>query len=64
MSSKTVFSKGIFHGLPTFTHHDGKKLTVIATGTNGISGSTMVKVLSEAPERHEKVYALSWRLAT
>lgn len=29
MSSQTVFSKDIFHGLPTFPEHDGKKLTAI-----------------------------------
>jgi hypothetical protein len=42
MSSQTVFLKGIFHGLPTFPQHNGKKLTAIVTGANGISGSTMV----------------------
>jgi nucleoside-diphosphate-sugar epimerase len=59
--SQTVISKGIFHGLPTFPQHDGKKLRIIVTGANGISGSAMVKVLSEAPERWEKIYALSRR---
>lgn len=61
MSSQTIVSKGIFHGLPTFPEYDGKKLTAIVTGANGISGSAMVKVLSEAPERWDKIYALSRR---
>jgi hypothetical protein len=61
MASQTVVSKGIFHGLPTFPEHDGKKLSIIVTGANGISGSAMVKVLSEAPERWNKIYALSRR---
>ena len=64
MSSQTVVSKGIFHGLPTFPHLDGKKLTAIVTGANGISGTAMVKVLSESPQRWDKIYALSRRPAT
>ena len=64
MSSETVLSKGIYHGLPTFPRYDGDKLTAIVTGANGISGSAMVKVLSESPERWHKIYALSRRPAT
>jgi hypothetical protein len=64
MASQTVVSKGIFHGLPTFPEYDGKKLSIIVTGANGISGSAMVKVLSEAPERWDKIYALSRRPGT
>ncbi|EXJ68547.1 uncharacterized protein A1O5_08340 [Cladophialophora psammophila CBS 110553] len=59
--SQTVVSKGIFHGLPTFPDYEGKKLRIIVTGANGISGSAMTKVLTEAPERWEKIYALSRR---
>ncbi|OAL40697.1 hypothetical protein AYO20_00433 [Fonsecaea nubica] len=59
--SQTVVSKGIFHGLPTFPEYEGKRLRIIVTGANGISGSAMTKVLSEAPERWEKIYALSRR---
>ncbi|KAI1620680.1 hypothetical protein EDD37DRAFT_569297 [Exophiala viscosa] len=59
--SQTVISKGIFHGLPTFSQHQGQRLRIIVTGANGISGSAVVKVLSEAPERWEKIYALSRR---
>jgi nucleoside-diphosphate-sugar epimerase len=64
MASQTVISKGIFHGLPTFPEYDGKKLSIIVTGANGISGSAMVKALSEAPERWDKIYALSRRPRT
>lgn len=62
--SQTVVSKGIFHGLPTFPDREGQKLRVIVTGANGISGSEMVKILSDAPERWEKIYALSRRPPT
>ncbi|KAK4942605.1 hypothetical protein LTR10_017734 [Elasticomyces elasticus] len=58
---QTVVSKGSFYGLPTFPHFQGQKLRIIVCGANGISGSAMVKVLSEAPERWEKIYALSRR---
>lgn len=62
--SQTVVSKGIYHGLPTFPDYEGKKLRAIVTGANGISGSAMIKVLSEAPGRWEKIYALSRRPPT
>ncbi len=57
--TQTVFSEGIFHGLPTFPDHDGKKYTAIVTGANGISGSEIVDVLASSPERWETIYALS-----
>ena len=59
--SETVVSNGIFHGLPTFPQYEGKKLRAIVTGANGISGSAMVRILAQAPERWEKIYALSRR---
>lgn len=59
---QTVYSEGIFHGLPTFPDHDGKKYTAIVTGANGISGSEMVNVLAGAPERWDTIYAISRRL--
>ena len=59
--SQTVIAKDIFYGLPTFPQHQGQGLRIIVTGANGISGSAMVKVLSAAPERWEKIYALSRR---
>jgi hypothetical protein len=60
--SQTVVSKGTYHGLPTFPQHEGKKYNIIVTGANGISGSAVVKVLSEAPQgRWGKIYALSRR---
>lgn len=57
----TVQNKGIFHSLPTFAKHDGKKYTAIVTGANGISGSHIVDVLDESPERWETIYAMSRR---
>ena len=45
--------------MPTFPAHDGKKYSAIVTGANGISGSTIVDVLAESPERWETIYAIS-----
>jgi nucleoside-diphosphate-sugar epimerase len=57
--SHTVGKKGIFYNLPIFPKHDGKKYTIIVTGANGISGSSMVDVLAASPERWETIYAMS-----
>lgn len=62
--SQTVYSKDIFHNLPTFPTHDGKKYTAIVTGANGITGAHLIRVLSAAPERWETIYALSRRVPT
>ena len=59
---QTVYSEGIFHGLPTFPTHDGKKYTAIVTGATGISGSEILSVLAAAPERWETIYAMSRRV--
>jgi NAD(P)-dependent dehydrogenase (short-subunit alcohol dehydrogenase family) len=64
MTSQTVYSKDIFHGLPTFPDHNGKKYTAVVTGANGITGAHISRVLAESPERWEKVYALSRRPPT
>jgi NAD(P)-dependent dehydrogenase (short-subunit alcohol dehydrogenase family) len=58
---QTVFSKGIFHGLPTFPDVTGKKYSAIVTGANGITGTYIVRALAEAPERWGAIYALSRR---
>lgn len=63
-ATRTVKSHGLFHSLPTFPDHDGKKYSAIVTGANGISGAAMVEVLSQAPERWEKIFALSRRPPT
>ena len=60
MSTQTVFSRGIYHGLPTFPKPD-TGYTAIITGANGISGYYMLRVLSQAPERWSKIYCLSRR---
>ena len=49
MTVQTVFSNGIFYGLPTFPGHDGKKYFAIITGVNGIAGVYMVWVFAESP---------------
>ena len=60
MATQTVQSKGIFHGLPTYSS-SLKGLTAIVTGANGISGYHLVRVLAAAPERWSKIYCLSRR---
>lgn len=59
-SQQTVYSRGIYHGLPV---HDPsiKGLTAIITGANGISGHYMLRVLAQSPERWAKIYCLSRR---
>lgn len=57
----TVQDNGIYHHLPTFPAHDGKKYSAIVTGANGISGSAIVDVLAESPDRWEIIYAISRR---
>ena len=53
-----VDSKGIYLGLPTYSPSlSGLKALVF--GANGISGSYMLRVLSQAPERWEHVAAVS-----
>lgn len=59
-----IQNKGMFHSLPTFPEHDGKKYTAIVTGANGLSGSHIVNVLAESPERWGMIYAMSRRPPT
>jgi hypothetical protein len=49
-------SVGIYHGLPEF---DVFGQTAIVTGSNGLSGQAMLKVLLAHPERWSIIYALS-----
>ncbi|EDN07949.1 predicted protein [Histoplasma mississippiense (nom. inval.)] len=59
-----IQSKGIYHGLPVIAGPDSPKgLTAIVTGANGMSGSHMVRVLAESPERWANIYAMSRRAA-
>ena len=59
MAQSTVYSDGIFHGLPTFPDHEGKKYSAIVTGANGITGTHILRTLEQAPTRWEKIYAFS-----
>lgn len=60
MTIQQIQSKGIFHGLPVYPD-DQTGLTAIITGANGISGSYMLRVLSETPKRWSKIICLSRR---
>ncbi|OJD16044.1 hypothetical protein AJ78_03757 [Emergomyces pasteurianus Ep9510] len=58
----SIQSKGIYHGLPVTSESDTPEgLAAIVTGANGISGSHMVRVLAESPERWGKIYSMSRR---
>ncbi|THY74861.1 hypothetical protein D6C95_10060 [Aureobasidium pullulans] len=57
-SQHIIESHDIYHGLPTF---EEEGLTAIVTGANGISGTYMLKVLGQHPQRWKKIYALSRR---
>ncbi|KAK5172785.1 uncharacterized protein LTR77_002905 [Saxophila tyrrhenica] len=57
---QSIYSKGIHHGLPDLSYAP-KGMTAIVTGANGISGSHMIKILAESPERWSKIYAMSRR---
>lgn len=60
---QSVRSDGIYHGLPVIGD-DQKGLKAIVVGASGMSGQTMIDVLSQNPRRWEKVYALSRRAPT
>jgi hypothetical protein len=49
-------SVGIYHGLPEF---DDLGQTAIVTGSNGLSGQAMLKILLAHPERWTSIYAIS-----
>ena len=59
--TQAVQSAGICHGLPVYAS-DMKNLNAIVIGASGISGRRMLQVLSKAPSRWRKVYALSRQL--
>ncbi|KAK0312116.1 hypothetical protein LTR01_003030 [Friedmanniomyces endolithicus] len=56
----SIHSDGIYHGLPDLSHAPNG-LTAIVTGSNGISGSHLLHVLSQNPTRWSKIYAFSRR---
>lgn len=59
-NSQTIFSNGIYHGLPDLSYAPNG-MTAVVTGANGISGAHMIRVLAENPDRWSKIYALSRR---
>jgi nucleoside-diphosphate-sugar epimerase len=58
-NSLTVKQNGIYYALPTFP--DAQPSSIIVTGANGISGSAMVNILSQSPDRWPHIYAMSRR---
>jgi nucleoside-diphosphate-sugar epimerase len=55
-NTQVTHSEGIYHGLPNF---DSLNNTAIITGSNGISGQAMLKILLGHPTRWTSIYALS-----
>lgn len=58
MSSQTVYSRGIYRGLPTFPEHKNKQYTALVLGATGITGAHLVRVLSQSPFWKD-IYAVS-----
>ena len=56
----TIRSKGIYNGLTVFPD-TVTGLSAIVTGSNGISGDHMVRVLAESPQRWSNIYTMSRR---
>jgi hypothetical protein len=57
-SIQTVYSNGIYHGLPTFLSDAGSHCAIVC-GANGISGQAMLKVLAANKYRWPDIYSLS-----
>lgn len=55
-----VYSNGIYHGLPVIDPSQ-RDLKAIVVGASGMSGQSMIDVLTERPDRWSKVYAMSRR---
>jgi len=55
-NEQITHSDGIYHGLPTFTINNQ---IAIVTGSNGLSGQAMLKILLAHPERWSTIYAIS-----
>lgn len=53
---QVTHSVGIYHGLPTF---NVENQIAIVTGSNGLSGQAMLKILLANPERWSTIYAVS-----
>ncbi|EUC40526.1 hypothetical protein COCMIDRAFT_108582 [Bipolaris oryzae ATCC 44560] len=56
--TQQVYSDEIYHGLPDLSASPNN-LTAIITGTNGLSGSHMLRRLCQNPERWSNIYCLS-----
>ena len=52
----STHSVGIYHGLPEFSILNQ---TAIVTGSNGLSGQAMLKILLAHPDRWTNIYAIS-----
>jgi putative NADH-flavin reductase len=59
-NSAVVQNRDIFCGLPTYDN-SVKGLKALVLGANGISGNTMLRALSEAPDRWTEITAISRR---
>lgn len=62
MTTHQVYNSLPYCGLPDFPGVTGK--TAMVVGANGISGQYMLRVLSQHPQRWNKIYSISRRPAT
>lgn len=59
-SVQQVYSNSIYHGLPVIDPSQ-RNFKAIVVGASGMSGQSMIDVLTESPDRWSKVYAMSRR---
>ena len=60
IKTQQVYTSGIHHGLPVISpSHTGLKAIVV--GASGMSGQCMIDILTQHPQRWEKIYAMSRR---
>jgi hypothetical protein len=47
-SKQVVYSRGLYHGLPTFPEHEGRQYTALVLGASGITGTYIIRALSRS----------------
>lgn len=58
--SSTVHAEGIFHGLPEYSPSTTPQTAIVA-GANGISGTYMLRTMSQHPKLWKRVHGISRR---
>lgn len=53
-----MYSRGLYHGLPTFPQHKGRQYTALVLGASGITGACIIRALSRSPH-WKTIFAVS-----